>query len=301
MKKLKPFTLLILLHAVVLLIAVILLIRQKGEPSPDKEQIVVIPVEGIISTERGSLGRGISVDSLVQTINDLRDKDNVKAIVLRINSPGGSVGAVQEIHSALMKFRAKGKFIVSSFVDVAASGGYYIACAGDKIISQPGTLTGSIGVIMHLPNVQGLLGKIGVTMETVQSGSMKDAGSPFRKMTETEKRYFSTLIENAYSQFYQAVKEGRKMNDASLKPLADGRIFTGEIALGNHLVDSLGGIEEAVDAAKKLAGIETKKPQVIWHKERPSLDRLLDLFSISPLSKFTSAASAEPLLLYLIQ
>lgn len=301
MKKLKPFTLLIILHVLILLVAVVLLARQKGKPAPDREQIVVLPVEGVISMERGSLGRGVSVDEIVRTINELRDKDNVKAIVLRINSPGGSVGAVQEIYSAIVKFRSKGKFVVASFADVAASGGYYIACAGNQIFAQPGTLTGSIGVIMHLPNVQGLLGKIGVAMQTIKSGSMKDIGSPFRQMTEQEKQYFTSLIDDAYNQFYLAVKEGRKLDDATLKQLADGRIFTGRMAEQSKLVDRLGGLEEAVEAAKILAGLAGKKPQIIFHKEKPSLERLMELFSKNPLSDLSSMAATEPLLLYLVQ
>lgn len=302
MKRIKPFTLLILLHLLVLVFTVVLLIKQKGKPGIDKEQIVVLPVDGVITMDSGNgLASGFSVDSLVEKINQYREKDSIKAIVLRINSPGGSVGAVQEITTALRKFRAKGKFVVSSFADVAASGGYYIACAGDKIVSQPGTLTGSIGVIMQLPNVQALLGKIGVSMNVIKSGAMKDSGSPFRQMSEEEKAYFTSLINDAYGQFFSTVKEGRKLEDNVLKPLADGRIFSGKMALDHKLIDELGGLEEAIELAKKLSSLEGKNPHIVHVKEKPSLERLLGIFSKSPLNDLAQVSQKEVGLLYLMQ
>lgn len=301
MKYLKPFSMLIVLHIVVLALVVAFLIRQKGQLPTGKEQIVVMAVDGVITIDKSSPLHNVSVEDLVHTINDLREDPNVKALVLRINSPGGSVGAVQEVTSALTKFRAKGKFVVSSFGDVAASGGYYIACAGDKIVSQPGTLTGSIGVIMELPNVQGLLNKIGVSMQTIKSGAMKDSGSPFRQMTDSEKQYFSTLINDAYDQFYQAVKTGRKLDDVVLKPLTDGRIFSGKSAFSNKLVDSLGDLEDAVQLAKTLAGLEDKNPDIVYHKDKPSLGRLLSLMGWSPLKKIESASRTHTSLMYLMQ
>lgn len=301
MKYVKPFTLLIFLHLAVLAVVVGVLIRQKGQHPMGKSQIVILPVDGVITIDSGSSLSNVSVEDLVHTINELRDDDHVKALVLRINSPGGSVGAVQEITSALNKFRAKGKFVVSSFADVAASGGYYIACAGDKIVSQPGTLTGSIGVIMELPNVQNLLSKIGVSMQTIKSGSMKDSGSPFRQMTEQEKQYFLSLINDAYDQFYQAVKLGRKLDDATLKPLADGRVFSGKSALSNKLVDTLGDLEDAVNLAKTLAGLENKNPEIITHKEKPSLGRLLEILGWSPLKKIESVSRTHMSISYVMK
>lgn len=292
---------LVIFHGLILLLAVFFLARHKGEPAPDREKIVVIPIEGVISLKDGSLKRGHSVPEIVKRLKRIRKRDDVKAVVLRINSPGGSVGAVQEIYRALRKVREKGKFIVSSFGDVSASGGYYIACAGDKIVSNPGSLTGSIGVVMQLPIVQGLLRKVGVSMEVIKSGDMKDAGSPFRKMSATERKHFRTVILDAYDQFFQAVKEGRKIEESTLKSLADGRIFSGRMAFQNKLVDQLGGLEEAIEEAKKLAGLKGKKPEIIYPKDKPSLERLLRMFSKTPLEDLASMSDNQIRLMYVLQ
>jgi len=238
---------------------------------------------------------------VVNTLKKAREDKDVKAIVLRINSPGGSVGAVQEIYQAILKAKQKGKKIVSSFGDVSASGGYYVACAGDSIYALPGTITGSIGVVMQLPVMEGLLKKVGISFETIKSGSMKDAGSPFRKMTAKEKSYFKVVILDAYDQFYEAVKSGRKIDDRTLKRLADGRIFSGRMALKNKLIDQLGDLEDAIEGAKKLAGLEGKKPEIIYTKERPSLERLMRLLTRSPLSQLESLADNQIQLLYMLQ
>ncbi len=272
---------------------VVILVRRRSVVPAGNEKIAVITITGVIENEKGSLGRDVSVDSIVDAIDEFRDDDDVKALVMQVDSPGGSVGSVQEIYSALKKFRAKQKPIVTAFADVAASGGYYIACTSDKIITQPGTLTGSIGVIMEMPNVQGLLGKIGVSMSTIQSGAMKDSGSPFRPMTPSEKAHFSNIIMDAYDQFYTAVKEGRKLNDAQLKPLADGRVFSGRMAVANKLADQLGDLEDAIDEAKKLAGLENKNPEVFYHHEKPSLDRILDLISATHFKGLAALTSKQ--------
>lgn len=302
MKFQKPstITLLIVLHAIVLVSTAVLLATRKKFPKSGNEKIVVIAIDGVITHEAGSLGQ-ISINDLVETFEDLRDDDNVKAVVLRINSPGGSVGAVQEIYRSILKFRQKGKFVVSSFGDVSASGGYYLACAGDKIVSNPGTITGSIGVIMQAPNVQGLLSKIGVSMVTIKSGEMKDVGSPFRNMKESERAYLTELILDAYGQFFDAVKEGRKMDEKALRPLADGRIFSGRKAHELKLVDELGGQEEAVELAKKLAGLEGKKPKVIVHRGKTSFERLLGVMTRQPLAPLLEASRATTKLEYILQ
>jgi protease-4 len=300
-KQPSAMTLLILLHVMVLGVTSVLLLGRKKPPAVGPEKIVVIPIEGVISGEEGALGRGLSVSGLVETLKQLREKDDVKAVVLKINSPGGSVGAVQEIHRAILKFREKGKFVVSSFGDISASGGYYIACAGDKIVSNPGTLTGSIGVIMQMPNAEGLLQKIGLSMVTIKSGEMKDSGSPFRQMNPTERQYFQQLILDAYDQFYQAVKDGRHLDDAALKPLADGRVFSGRMALQNKLVDEMGGTEEAVELAKKLAGLEGKEPKVVTQKGKTSFERLLNLIGQSPLAPLESVAPSDVRLEYRVR
>lgn len=300
--KIRPLGLLILFHVLAIAIAATLLVKQKGRPAASKETIVVVTIDGVIMNERGALARGVSVDSIVDAVNDFRDDDGIKALVLRIDSPGGSVGSVQEIYSSLLKFKEKGKPIVASFGDISASGGYYLASAADKIVCHPGTLTGSIGVIMELPNVEGLLGKVGVKMSTIKSGAMKDAGSPFRQMTEVERASFRTLILDAYSQFYAAVKEGRKMEDVDLKPLADGRVFSGKMAVEKKLVDELGDLEDAVDLAEKLAGLEGKNPNVVYHSDEQPLARLLEMFSQSPIRDLTALATRQKTrLMYMVQ
>ena len=301
LRRLKPFTTLILLHAIVVLAALILLVRQKGVPPPARETVVVIPIHGVISMERGSIGPSMPVSDIVSTINDLREKDEVKAIVLDINTPGGSVGATQAIYHALQKFRAKGKVIVSSFGDVAASGGYYIAVAGQKIVCHPGTITGSIGVLMQLPNVQGLLDKVGVRMSIIKTGDMKDAGSPFRALSERERDYFQKALTESYDQFITAVRTGRSLTAEELRPLADGRIFLGSMAVEQKLADRLGGLEDAIEEAKKLAGLDGKKPRIVHKRPAPSLERLLGMFGKSPIDGLADKVTSSAQILYLMQ
>ncbi len=293
----RAVNLLVFFHAAIFILALVFLVRQKGQRPYDRERIVILPIEGVISHQSNSI-RGDTVENLVATINGLKDQDDVKAVILRINSPGGSIGAVQDIYGALQKLKDKKKIIISSFGDVSASGGYYVASLSDKIYCQPGTLTGSIGVILQLPNFQGLLSKIGVSFEVIKSGEMKDAGSPFRQLRPEERAYFTEIMRDAFDQFYQAIKVGRKLEDVALKPLADGRVFSGRMALKHKLVDNLGGLDDAVEEAKKLAGLESKKPLVIVHRDKRSLERLMEIFSKSPLNELASGVSTSPQLLY---
>jgi protease-4 len=300
MKKPKPFTLLVLLHTAVIGIALALLWRQPSERRHNRETIMIIPIEGMITMGRGAMGHGDSVDDIVSTIDHLSEQPEVKAIVLKINSPGGSVGAVQAIHGALQRFRKTGRHVVSSFGDVAASGGYYVACAGDKIVSYPGTLTGSIGVVLQLPNVTGLMQKIGVRMDAVTSGPMKDAGSPFRTMTPGEQKYFKAVVMDAYGQFFEAVKTGRKMPEADLRKIADGRVMSGKMALDAKLVDKLGGLSDAVDLAKEISGLAGKNPRIVEHDNKPALGRILELLSKTPVDHLMDYADTGVRLSYLL-
>jgi protease-4 len=208
----------------------------------------------------------------------MADKKNVKAIVLDINSPGGSTGAVQEVYDAVLYAKnVKKKPIVSMFRDVAASGGYYIAAPSDVIIAQPASITGSIGVIFSLGNLQGLFKKIGVSMEIVKRGKFKDMGSPYREITAEERAMLQALVEDTYQQFYSVVKTGRNLPDEKLREYCDGRIFSGKQALDYGFVDKLGGSIEAQAAAGKLAGLGDN-PDII--KENDSLESVLELFSV---------------------
>jgi protease-4 len=285
MKKPKPFTLLVILHLCAIAIGMTLLWRQPAETRRDSDTIVILPVEGMITMGHSTGMSGADVDEIVAAIDHYAEVSSVKAIVLKINSPGGSVGAVQAIHAALMRFRKKGKHVVASFGDVAASGGFYIACASERIVSYPGTLTASIGVILQLPNMTGLMQKIGVRMENVTSGAMKDAGSPFRTMTPDEQKYFKALVLDAYAQFFDVVRVGRKIPEADLRKIADGRVMSGKMAYDAKLVDQLGSLADAVDVAKELSGLSGKNPQVVVHKDKASLEKILSLLTKSPVER----------------
>jgi len=196
-------------------------------------------------------------------IESLAQRKEVKAIVLEINSPGGSVGAVQELYSEILRIKKeKKKPVVAVFGDVAASGGYYIACACDRIVAHPGTLTGSIGVIFSVANVEGLFKKLGIKTDPVKSGRYKDIGSMTREMSPEERKLLQDIIDDTYKQFLAAIEDGRKIPEENLLPLADGRIFTGNQALAVKLVDVLGSNHDALDIAGELGGLG-KNPHVI--------------------------------------
>jgi protease-4 len=201
--------------------------------------------------------------------------DGVKAIILRVDSPGGGVGPSQEIYREIMRIRSSSKKkVVTSMGSVAASGGYYIACASDRIVANPGTITGSIGVIMQFSNLEDLLKKIGVKGVVIKSGEHKDIGSPFREMTPEEKKLMQEVLDNVHQQFIQAVADGRKLDKSKVAEIADGRIMTGEQAKNLGLVDQLGNLQDTIDITAKLVGIEGK-PNVLYPKRKISIWDLL--------------------------
>lgn len=216
------------------------------------KKIGVIEVTGVIA---------VSKDIIDQLI-DFRDDNGVKAIVLRIDSPGGGVGPSQEIYAEVRKAVAV-KPVVVSMGAVAASGGYYIAAPARRILANPGSLTGSIGVIMEFTNFQELLQKIGLRSDVIKSGEHKDIGSPIRPMTDSDRKILQAMIDDVHAQFIDAVAEGRKMEPETVRSLADGRIFTGRQALTAGLVDELGNLQDAIDVAAELAGIEGE-PKVVY-------------------------------------
>ncbi|MEA3345279.1 MAG: signal peptide peptidase SppA [Chloroflexota bacterium] len=234
------------------------------------EGVAVIPVEGtIVSGEPPSgLTRPPNVYSaeIVRFIRQAEANSAVKAIVVRVDSPGGGVVASDEICQALHKV---GKPVVISMGSVAASGGYYISCAADEIFANPNTLTGSIGVISIVPNLQGLLDKIGVKIYVMESGPHKEGGT-FQPFTEEERKIWEGIIEETYSNFVQVVVEGRGLSEKRVRELADGRVYTGEQALKAGLVDSLGNLPEAVARAGELGDI-VGKPRIIHYRPAPSL------------------------------
>jgi len=212
---------------------------------------------------------------LIEQIQNFRDNDAVKGVVLRIDSPGGGVGPSQEIHAELLEL-AKAKPLVVSMGSVAASGGYYLAVAAERIFANPGSITGSIGVIMSFPNYQELMGKIGVANQVVKSGRFKDIGSSTRSFTEDDRELLQGMIDDVHSQFIEAVSEGRSIPVERLQPYVDGRIFSGRQAKDVGLVDELGGLTEAIRYTGKLAGLG-ENPDLIYppEEQKDYLQRLL--------------------------
>lgn len=217
---------------------------------PGSSVVAVVPLEGEIARS----------DDFVETLQDLEDNGRVRAVVVRINSPGGAVAPSQEMYDAVRRLAAK-KPVVASLGSVAASGGYYVASAADIIVASPGTLTGSIGVIMSLTNVRGLMDKLGVEPTIITAGRWKDTGSPFRAVSPEERAMLQKMADQVHTQFIDAVAAGRKLDPARAREIGNGRIYTGEEAHQLGLVDELGGLEAAVRIAGTRGGI-TGKPTV---------------------------------------
>lgn len=221
----------------------------------NKDRIVVIKLAGAIMNDEGEssfLPDTNSSNGVRKQLRKAVDNKHIKGVLLRINSPGGTVAMSQEINAAVKALREAKKPVVVSMGDVAASGGYYIACAADKIYASPGTLTGSIGVIMHLMNLSEIEKKIGIDAITIKSGQFKDIGTMDRAPTKEEKDLLQNLIMDSYDQFITAVSDGRKIDKEEVRKLADGRIYSGRQALKVKLVDALGGYDDAVVEIKKI-------------------------------------------------
>jgi len=238
--------------------------RNSSLPVVGADRVALVKLEGLMVTS----------EHVVEELNDYADDASVKAIVIRIDTPGGGVVVSQEIYNAVKNAKKEGKKIVASMGTVAASGGYYVAAAADRIVANPGTLTGSIGVKMEFANIEKLLEKIGVKGMVVKSGEYKDVGSPYREMSLQEKKLLQEVIDDVHSQFIEAVAEGRKMQVAEVRAIADGRIFTGRQALALNLVDQMGDLAESIRVAGELAGIKGKPKLVEKKKKIPFLDYL---------------------------
>ncbi len=227
------------------------------------DKIAIVEIRGVITQSSG----------IIEELHLHLEDEGVKAIILRIDSPGGGVGPSQEIHREILKIKSKKK-VITSMGSVAASGGYYIACASDLIVANPGTITGSIGVLMQFSNLEELLKKIGIKGVVLKSGEHKDIGSPLREMTPEEKKIMQEVLDNVHQQFIQAVAEGRKLDYSKVVQIADGRIITGEQAKNFGLVDKMGNLQDTIDITAEMVGIKGK-PNVLYPKKRISIWELL--------------------------
>ncbi len=265
------------LEASICLVILLVLVVMSTSCTYVGNKVAVIQLNGPIQYESSSLffgGNVITPESVRTQLERAKDDDAVKAVVLQLNTPGGSVAASQEIVNMLEQVK---KPVVVSMSDLVASGGYYISAGTDKIVALPGTLTGSIGVISEVPNLKGLFDKLGIGIQIFIAGKHKDMYAGYRELTPDEQAIMQDMTDQLYSQFVQVVAKGRNLSEDRVRELATGQLYTGVQAKELGLVDELGGLQTAVDAAANLAGIS--KPQVEYYKPRtPSLlDSLLGM------------------------
>lgn len=234
----------------------------------------IVRVEGPIEMLGASSPFGMmqGAEGIITRLDDLEKSDSIKAVVVRINSPGGTVGATQEIYRKLWKLRKKNIPLVASMGEIAASGGYYVASACDYIVANHGTITGSIGVIAVSPNLRGLFEKIGIDMNVIKSGRYKDMLSMVRDISPEERRLIQEIIDSSYRKFLKDVALGRSRNESEIAPVADGRVMGGEAAMGHGLVDMLGTFEDAIDKAREMAKLSEDSP--VYDETRSPLEQL---------------------------
>lgn len=236
-------------------------------------RVALVDVKGVI----------MSSESIVRQVKRYEDDNSVKALVLRIDTPGGGVAASQEIYDQLLKFKDHGKFIVVSMGSVAASGGYYIACAADSIVANPGTVIGSIGTIISFPVFQNLMDRIGVRMEVIKSGDLKDVGNYGRQMTPADRKMLQALIDDSYEQFLNVISESRDLEMDSVRKFADGSVFTGSQGINLGLIDRLGTMQDAIAVAGEMADLGDD-PRTVKERpfKRPWWDMVMKLAGFDP-------------------
>jgi len=235
-----------------------------GSTTEDKHSFALNNKVGVVKVE-GFIG---DTRDVVDQLNQFGKDDGIKAVILRIDSPGGGVASSQEIYEAVIDLKKKKK-VVASMGSVAASGGYMVACAADKIVANPGTITGSISAVMHFANAEELLKKLGLKTSVVKSGKFKDIGSPVREMTAEEKALIQELVDDIYDQFLDMVARDRNIPKEKLRKIADGRVFTGRQAQKLGLVDYLGDMGYASTLAGEMSGIKGK-PEIVYPKKKGS-------------------------------
>jgi protease-4 len=236
----------------------------------------------------GALGDAVAVVDLngeiaydlgkIEEIGEYRDDDGVKAVLVCVDSPGGGVAASQALYEEIKKTRER-KPVVVSMGSVAASGGYYVACAADSIVAHEGTVTGSIGVLAEYLRTEELFRKIGLEMTVIKAGRFKDVGSPYREMTDDEKAYMGSLLDKVYEQFVRAVSESRGLAIERVRELAEGRLYTGEEAVENGLVDRIGTYDDALSIAARMGGIPGEPRVVRRQPRRPLVERILGKYA----------------------
>jgi protease-4 len=251
-----------LMLAIFFLVALLITVLLTGEEgiTDGGTKIGVIAIEGVISSELA--------ERIVRQLTKYGDDTTIKAIILRIDSPGGGVASSQEIYEEVRRVRSGGKLVVASMGSVAASGGYYIACVADRIFANAGTVTGSIGVIVQLANASELLHKVGIESSVITSGPFKDSGNPTRILRPEERQVFQALVDDVYQQFIEAVAQGRNLPLEEVRQAADGRIYTGRQAKELRLVDELGSLHDAITYAASRIGSVGKPKLVQEGKER---------------------------------
>jgi protease-4 len=258
--------------------------------------IGVVRIEGPIafSSRNTTFGMASGVEHIIKRLDEFSRNSNIKAVIVRINSPGGTVAATQEIYQKLWRLRKKNIPLIASMGDVAASGGYYVASACNIIVANHGTLTGSIGVIAASPNLKGLFDKLGIKMNVIKSGRYKDILSSHREITRDEAALLQRMINATYKKFLRDVALGRSRNQSEIEPYADGRIMIGEEALEHKLIDMVGTFEDAIDRAREIAKLDEGTP--VYDDIRTPLEQFLLSFEefFDGYKKITGSAGVNP-------
>ncbi|MBN1480502.1 signal peptide peptidase SppA [candidate division KSB1 bacterium] len=252
------------------------------------DKIAIVELEGIITSSQ----------SIVNQFKRYQKDNSISAIVFRINSPGGGIAASQEIYEHVRRVRDSGKPVIASMASVAASGGYYVALGADSIMANPGTTTGSIGVIAEFPNFTGLMDKLGIGITIIKSGRFKDTGTPYRNLTPSDREYLQAWINDGYDQFLSAVSEERGMPKEKVQRLADGRVYSGQQAYKLALIDTLGTFEDAIHLAADAAGITGEPRLVRQQRRRVTPFELLFFYDLKRLAE--TYFSAWPRIQYLM-
>ena len=250
----------------ILIVLILLILSVSFESNDSESNIGIVEVEGTIMDSK----------KIIDDLNDFNERKDIKGIIIRLNTPGGAVAPSQEIYEKVKSIsNANNKPIVASMGSVAASGGYYIAIGADYIVANPGTITGSIGVIINLPIAKELVDKIGFKFNTIKSGKMKDAGSPYRDITEEEYEFFQEIVDDLYNQFIGEVSNRRNIDVKKLKKISNGQIFTGKKAYDLGLVDSIGTFEDALNISKNLANISGETKLVYPKNDKGQIIKML--------------------------